>query len=142
MSRKSLAVTVAVAALAATTYADVPDGRGGRTSASKAQAAVSAPAAPHACCSYVAPVPAADVVANPAELKAIGHAAWISRGDVTPAATACYKRVTYRPATAPSPVELKTRGYIAARDVRPVGATRTCCESGRCPMRPAASASR
>jgi hypothetical protein len=142
MSRKSFVVTLAFATLAVPAFTDVPDGHGGRTAPwnANAPAAIAAPA--HACCDAVV-APAGRIVSNPAELKALGHVAWVSRSETPSGAGPCYKRVAHRPATYSSPAELKAFGHVAARDVVSApSATRTCCETGRCPMRPKATASR
>ena len=142
MSRKSFVVTLAFATLAVPAFADVPDGQGGRTAPWRANQPVAIAATAHACCDAVA-APAPRIVSSPAELKAVGHVAWVSR-NATPAGTSpCYKRVAYRAATYSSPAERKALGHLAAREVVPApAATRTCCETGRCPMRPKATASR
>lgn len=142
MSRKSFVVTLAFASLTVPTFADVPDGRGGRTAPWKANQPVAIAAPAHACCDAVV-VPVERIVSSPAELKALGHVAGVSRNETPSGTSACYKRVAYRPATYSSPAELKAFGHLAARNVvSAASATRTCCETGRCPMRPKAAASR
>ena len=70
MSRKTFAVTFAVAALATvSSFADVPDGHGGRTAAWKLNRPDPVGAPVHACCA----APTVDdkrIVSSPAELKA------------------------------------------------------------------------
>jgi hypothetical protein len=142
MSRKSFVVTLAFATLAVPAFADVPDGRGGRTAPWKANQPAAIAAATHACCDAVV-APAERIVSGPAELKALGHVAWVSRNERPSRISPCYKRVAHRPATYSSPAELKALGHVAARNVVSApSATRICCESGRCPMSPKATASR
>jgi hypothetical protein len=140
MSRNTLVIAAAAFAFAGSAFADVPDGRGGRIAPSNLNAPVTAAPAPHTCCNFVIAPAATDVVANPADLKAMGHVAWISRGDVAARPLPCYKHIAYRPAAVASPVEAKALGHVAARNIAP--ARRTCCDSGRCPMALKANASR
>ena len=142
MSRNSVVAALAIAAVTVPAFADVPDGRGGRTAPWKLSQpdAVAAPA--HACCGAIAAL-TERTVSSPAELKALGHVAWVSRKDDPSGVSPCYKQVVYRPATYASPAELKALGHVAARDSSAApSVTRTCCQTGRCPMRARATASR
>jgi hypothetical protein len=142
MSGKSLVVALAIVVLTLPAVADVPDGHGGRTVAWKLNQSAEAASA-HACCQAVVAPPAGQIVSSPAELKALGHLAWVSRKDVSTAAVPCFKRTAYRPAVFASPAERKAIGHIAARDTATTRSrVGTCCESGRCPMRLGAVASR
>jgi hypothetical protein len=82
---KSFLTTLAMAALVSPVLADIPDGHGGRTSP-QAPHTTAAPAPRHACCPTTGSSTPSQRVTSPAELKTLGHLAWVSRGD-EPAAT-------------------------------------------------------
>ena len=134
MSTRSFLAVLAAAALVAPVSADISDGHGGRTSPHGSPANEPAVTV-HACCPKAVPA-ARQVASSPAELKAMGHLAWVSRANDPIAAPACFKRVAHRPVQYRSPAELKASAHLAVRSAAATKATAgTCCESGRCPMR-------
>jgi hypothetical protein len=134
MSTKSYFATLAMAVLVMPVAADVPDGHGGRTSPQALSN--NSVAAPHFCCDKIAGR-ARQMATNPAEMKALGHLAWVSRaGDPLPAMR-CYKNVALAPTAYRSPAELKAYGHLANVSAAAPAAREAagCCDQMRCPMR-------
>jgi hypothetical protein len=140
MSSKQILVAAAVAALVTPSFADIPDGQGGRTSP-QARVASASPASVKACqraCPRRAAVDPRDVATTPAEIKALGHLAWM-RTSAPRQEQPCNKKPAVRTVPYRSPAELKAAGYLARRDSTGA-ATQGCCEAGRCHARTAAAA--
>jgi hypothetical protein len=136
MSKRFLAA-FAVAALVAPVFGDVPDGHGGRTSVYglNSKTAVVAPA--HACCDKAGVHKGGQTATSPAELKASGHLAWVTRANDPKPAMACYKQWPAQPVAYKSPAELKAVGYLATTGAAATSVTtRACCATPHCPMRP------
>jgi hypothetical protein len=132
---KRILTTLAMAALVGPALADIPDGHGGRTSPQAANHAPATAARRHDCCARTKVSTPRLVVSSPAELKALGHLAWVSRGDEPVSSPACYKSTPVREVKYNSPAELKTLGHLAS-SAAPAAHTETklCCGSASCPM--------
>jgi hypothetical protein len=134
MSSKQIFIAAAVAALVTPSFADMPDGRHGRTSP---QAAVvnGADVSPAKHCQRACPrrdvANSREIVTTPAEMKALGHLAWV-RTTAPRQETACNKKPIVRTVQYPSPAELKAVGHLARPDVAPPAAEKACCEAGQC----------
>jgi hypothetical protein len=130
MTVRTAVASLAFVAVTTPLLADIPDGRGGRTSpqASPRAAEVSTPA--HACCPRrIVSAPASP--ASPAERKAAGEVAWLSRnGTRTSERIPCFK-MTGQPPVFASPAERKAVGHVT-RATRP--AAGRCCDAIACPM--------
>jgi hypothetical protein len=133
MSTKSFFTTLAMAVLVMPVAADVPDGHGGRTSP-QALTSQSVPPA-HSCCDKITGSHRR-LTGNPAEVKALGHLAWMARsGDPVPAMR-CYKHAPLVQTVYRSSAELKASGHLAnTRAASTPSHTASCCDEMRCPMR-------
>ena len=122
-----------VAGMGTSAFADMPDGRGGRTAPQASRVEARHAESHRMCCRDAAALAAAkDVVGSPAELKARGHLAWVSRGDEPIPMLACCKRHASVQQEYASPAERKALGHLGTRDSKTIRATvdsdsHTCC---------------